>query len=65
MHGKIGDLLNQIKSGRVNKLLDGLGRNRFSNKRLEAGYREMARDEQGEAEALEWAEAMVGGNLKG
>ncbi len=37
------------------------------NKNLDAAYREMAQDEEREAEALEWAEAMIGdaGELEG
>lgn len=37
-----------------------LMRHRISDWSLESEYRDMARDKEREAEALEWAEAMIG-----
>ena len=45
---------------RISKFIEDLVRPHVVDTELEAAYREMAQDEQREAEALEWAEATVG-----
>jgi hypothetical protein len=45
---------------RVRRLLESLARRPVTRRDLEAAYRQMAKDEAREAEALEWAEATVG-----
>ncbi len=45
---------------RISKFIEDLVRPHVLHTELEAAYREMARDEQREAEALEWAEATIG-----
>ncbi len=45
---------------RISRFIEDLVRPYVSNRELEAAYRQMARDEEREAEALEWAEATVG-----
>jgi hypothetical protein len=44
----------------IGRYLDELARRHVTTQHLEAAYREMAREEAREAEALEWAEALVG-----
>jgi hypothetical protein len=48
-----------INSGQ-NRFVESLVRTHVIGKDLEAAYRQMAREEAREAEALEWAEATVG-----
>lgn len=45
---------------RISKFIEGLVRPHVIGKDLELAYKEMARDESREAEALQWAEATVG-----
>ena len=45
---------------RISRFLESLARTHVTGRGLEAAYREMAREEAREAEALEWAEATVG-----
>ncbi len=45
---------------RISQFIEGLVRPHVIGKDLEMAYREMARDEAREAEALEWSEATVG-----
>jgi hypothetical protein len=45
---------------RISKFIESLVRPHVVGKDLEAGYRQMARDEAREAEALEWSEALLG-----
>lgn len=45
---------------RISRFIEALVRPHVVNKDLEDGYRQMARDEAREAEALEWSEATVG-----
>lgn len=44
---------------RISRFLNDLARPLVTNGDLEADYREMAADEEREAEALEWAEATI------
>jgi predicted CopG family antitoxin len=44
----------------ISRFLESLARPPVIGRKLEAAYREMAREEVREAEALEWAEATVG-----
>jgi len=45
---------------RISRFVESLVRPHVIGKDLEAAYREMAQKEAREAEALEWAQAMVG-----
>jgi len=45
---------------RISRFVEDAVRPHVLPQRLEAAYREMAEDEKREAEALEWAEAVVG-----
>ena len=45
---------------RISRFIEDLVRPYVISADLEAAYREMAQDEAREAEALEWAEAMIG-----
>ena len=45
---------------RISQFIEDLVRPHVTNLDLAAAYRQMAEDEQREAEALEWAEATVG-----
>jgi hypothetical protein len=45
---------------RISRCIETLVRPHVLHEDLEAGYRAMAEDEAHEAEALEWAEAMIG-----
>ncbi|MGH7412120.1 MAG: addiction module antitoxin [Candidatus Methylomirabilis sp.] len=45
---------------RISRFVESLVRPHVIGKDLEAAYRQMAREEAREAEALEWAEATVG-----
>jgi len=49
-----------IGSRRISSFIENLVRPYVIRPDLEAAYREMAQDEESEAEALEWAEAMIG-----
>jgi len=48
-----------IGRGRISRFIEDLVRPHVIHQELEAAYREMAQDEEREAEALEWAEATV------
>lgn len=45
---------------RISAFIESLLRPHVLNRDLEAGYQQMAEDEEREAEALEWTEAMIG-----
>jgi hypothetical protein len=45
---------------RISRFLESLARPQVMGRDLEAAYRQMAREEARETEALEWAEATVG-----
>ena len=49
-----------IGPGRISRFIEDLVRPHVLFPDLEAAYAQMARDEEREAEALEWAEATVG-----
>ncbi len=49
-----------IGARRISRFIENLVRPYVIHPDLEAAYREMAQDEEREAEALEWAEAMIG-----
>jgi len=49
-----------IGRGSISRFIEDLVRPHVMELDLEAGYREMAKDEEHEKEALEWAEAMIG-----
>ena len=48
---------------RISRFIEDLVRPYVLNQELEAAYEQMAQDEAREAEALEWAEATLGGSL--
>ncbi|PYV36450.1 MAG: addiction module antitoxin [Acidobacteria bacterium] len=50
----------QIGRGNISQFIESLIRPHVINKNLEAAYKQMAEDEEREAEALDWAEATVG-----
>ena len=45
---------------RIGRFLEDLARPHLLDRDLEAAYREMAADEQREAEALQWSESLIG-----
>ena len=45
---------------RISQFIEDLVRSHVVRRELEAAYKQMAKDEQREAEALEWAEGTVG-----
>ncbi len=45
---------------KISGFIEGLVRPHVMDHDLEASYRDMAADEAGEAEALEWSEALIG-----
>ena len=49
-----------VGRGRISRFIEDLVRPHVIYQELEATYRQMAQDEEREAEALEWAEATVG-----
>lgn len=49
-----------VGRGRISRFIESLIRPHVVGKDLEMAYRQMAQDEAREAEALEWAEAMLG-----
>jgi len=49
-----------VGPGRISRFIEDLVRPHVLFPDLEAAYEQMARDEEREAEALEWAEATVG-----
>lgn len=48
---------------RISHFIEGLVRPHVIHTGLEEGYRQMSQDEASEAEALEWAEALIGETL--
>jgi len=48
---------------RISRFIESLVRPYVLGRDLQAAYRQMARDEAREAEALEWAEATLGGGF--
>ncbi|HOE11213.1 MAG TPA: addiction module antitoxin [bacterium] len=53
-------LHNRIGSGRISRFIEDLVRPHVLDEEMERAYAEMAREEDREAEALEWSEATVG-----
>ena len=53
-------LHNRIGRRRISRFIEELVRPHVTSQSLEAGYAEMAQDEDREAEALEWSEATIG-----
>ena len=49
-----------IGRGSISRFIEDLVRPHVMEQDLEANYREMAKDEERENAALEWAEAMIG-----
>ncbi len=49
-----------IGRGNISQFIESLVRPHITGADMEAAYRQMAREEAREAEALEWAEATVG-----
>ncbi len=49
-----------VGPGRISRFIESLVRPHVVGHDLETAYREMARDEAREAEALQWAESTVG-----
>ena len=49
-----------IGRGSISRFIEDLVRPHVMEQDLEANYREMAKDEERENEALEWVEAMIG-----
>ena len=49
-----------VGRGQISKFIEGLVRPHVVDDGLEAAYQEMARDENREAEALEWIEGTIG-----
>jgi len=45
---------------RISRFIEDLVRPKVSRQHLEEAYKQMARDEEREADALEWAEGTVG-----
>lgn len=50
----------KIGRGKISQFIESLIRPHVINKNLEAAYKQMAEDEEREAQALDWAEATVG-----
>jgi predicted CopG family antitoxin len=53
-------LHSEIGQGKISKFIESLVRPHVIKDDLENAYREMALDEEREAEALEWAESTIG-----
>jgi hypothetical protein len=49
-----------VGRGRISRFIEGLIRPHVLDDALEAGYAEMAKDKEREAEALEWSENLIG-----
>jgi predicted CopG family antitoxin len=49
-----------VGRGRISRFIENLVRPYVIHQDLDAAYREMAQDEEREAQALEWAEATIG-----
>lgn len=55
-----GGLHSVVGRRRISQFIEALVRPHVVGKDLDAAYREMARDEQREADALEWSEGLLG-----
>ena len=53
-------LYSVIGPRKISGFIEGLVRPHVMDQDLEASYRDMAADEAGEAEALEWSDALIG-----
>lgn len=53
-------LYRHIGRRKISQFIEELVKPHVSGQSLEAAYREMAHDEDAEAEALEWSEALIG-----
>lgn len=53
-------LYRHVGSGRISKFIEHLVRPHVLPEELDGAYAEMARDEERESEALEWAEGLIG-----
>ncbi len=53
------DLHQAVLPGQIGQFIESLVRPRLLTADLEAGYRAMAADEEHEAEALDWSEALL------
>ena len=53
-------LVTVVGPRRISQFIEALIRPHVVGKDLEAAYKQMAQDEESEAEALEWAEATIG-----
>lgn len=53
-------LCERIGAGRISRFIEDLVRPHVLPEELDAAYAKMARDEQREAEALEWSEGSLG-----
>ena len=61
MDERVYDGLHRVVGrGNISQFIEALVRPKVLDADIEEGYREMARDEAREAEALEWAEATLG-----
>jgi hypothetical protein len=61
LNGRVYDGLHRVVGRRrISRFLESLARPHVMGRDLEAAYRQMAREEAREAEALEWAEGTVG-----
>jgi hypothetical protein len=49
-----------VGAGNISQFIESLVRPHVTDEDLDAAYAEMAQDEEREAEALEWAEALIG-----
>ncbi len=57
VHARLSRIVGQR---RMSKCLESLAETQVTKRKLDMAYRELAREEKREAEALEWAEATVG-----
>jgi len=53
-------LYKKIGRGRISSFIENLVRLHVIEEEWESGYKEMAKDEAREREALEWSEALIG-----
>jgi hypothetical protein len=61
LDGRVYEGLHRVVGRRhISRFLESLARPHVMGRDLEAAYRQMAREEARETEALEWAEATVG-----
>lgn len=58
---KVYEALHKIVGrGHISQFIEKLVRPHIFNKDIQAAYKQMAKDEARESEALEWSEAMIG-----